>query len=45
LVPQENIKVAKNLATFLIKLTDTHIDEILRKSIRIASVATRPSSS
>ena len=41
LVPHENIKLSKNLALFLIKLTDHHVTNVLRSSMKVAEVTSR----
>ncbi len=44
IVPQENIKLAKDLALFLIKLTDHHVGTILQSAMKVAEVTSRSSS-
>jgi hypothetical protein len=36
IVPHEDIKLSKNLALFLIKLTDHHVLNVLKTSMKVA---------
>jgi hypothetical protein len=44
LVPQENIKLAKDLALFVIRLTDHHLTEVLKTAMKVAQVTSRSNS-
>jgi hypothetical protein len=44
IVPQENLKLAKDLALFLIKLTDHHVSNVLESAMKVAEVTSRSSS-
>jgi Fe-S cluster biosynthesis and repair protein YggX len=41
MAPQENLKLAKNLALFLIKLTDQHVNCIVETSMKLAQVTSK----
>lgn len=42
--PQDNLKLGKSLALFLIKLTDHHITQVLQTAINIADFTVKPTS-
>lgn len=44
IVPHENIRLSKNLALFLIKLTDCHVLNVLKTSMKVAEVTSRSGS-